>query len=215
MCGRTIPSREWRSARAHADHGVMTAVTALRPFAHELRLRRRLRRWSQLDLALRAGTTQRYLSYLEQGRSHPGRAMVVRLAESLELSLRERNALLISAGYAPVFGESGIDAPQLEPVRTALRSVLSGHMPYPALIASQYGNLVDANAAFGLFTEGCAPELLKPPVNVRRLALHPGGLGRRVINLPEWGRHVTEAMRNRAWISPDPQADQLIADARG
>ena len=212
MCGRTIPSREWRSARAHADHGVMTAVTALGPFAHELRLWRRLRRWSQLDLALCAGTTQRYLSYLEQGRSHPGRAIVVRLAESLELSLRERNALLMSAGYAPVFDESGIDAPQLEPVRTALRSVLSGHMPYPALIACQYGNLVDANAAFGLFTEGCAPELLKPPVNVRRLALHPGGLGRRVINLPEWGRHVTEAMRNRAWISPDPQADQLIAE---
>jgi transcriptional regulator with XRE-family HTH domain len=190
----------------------MTAVTALDPFAHELRRWRQLRRWSQLDLALRASTTQRYLSYLEQGRSHPGRAIVVRLAESLELSLRERNALLVSAGYAPVFGESGVDAPQLEPVRTALRSVLSGHMPYPALIACQYGNLVDANAAFGLFTEGCAPELLKPPVNVRRLALHPGGLGRRVINLPEWGRHVTEAMRNRARISPDPQADQLIAE---
>jgi transcriptional regulator with XRE-family HTH domain len=170
----------------------MTAVTALGPFAHELRRWRQLRRWSQLDLALRAGTTQRYLSYLEQGRSYPGRAIVVRLAESLE--------------------ESGIDAPQLEPVRTALRSVLSGHMPYPALIACQYGNLVDANAAFDLFTEDCAPELLKPPVNVRRLALHPGGLGRRVINLPEWGRHVTEAMRNRARISPDPQADQLIAE---
>ena len=212
MCGHTIPSREWRSARHMPIMGVMTAVTDLGPFAHELRRWRRLRRWSQLDLALRAGTTQRYLSYLEQGRSHPGRAMVVRLAESLELSLRERNALLMSAGYAPVFDESGIDAPQLEPVRTALRSVLSGHMPYPALIACQYGNLVDANAAFGLLTEGCAPELLKPPVNVRRLALHPGGLGRRVINLPEWGRHVTEAMRNRARISPDPQADQLIAE---
>jgi len=212
MCGHTIPSREWRSARHMPIMGVMTAVTDLGPFAHELRRWRRLRRWSHLDLALRTSTTQRYLSYLEQGRSHPGRAMVVRLAESLELSLRERNALLMSAGYAPVFDESGIDAPQLEPVRTALRSVLSGHMPYPALIAGQYGNLVDANAAFGLLTEGCAPELLKPPVNVRRLALHPGGLGRRVINLPEWGRHVTEAMRNRARISPDPQADQLIAE---
>ena len=187
---------------------VMTAG----PFAHELRHWRRLRRWSQLDLALRADTTQRYLSYLEQGRSQPGRAMVVRLAESLQLSLRERNALLLSAGYAPVFDESGIDAPRLEPVRAALRSVLRGHMPYPAMIVCQYGNLIDANAAFGLFTEDCAPELLRPPVNVRRLALHPEGLASRVVNLPEWGRHVTEAMRNRARISPDPRADELIAE---
>ena len=187
---------------------VMTAG----PFAHDLRHWRRLRRWSQLDLALRADTTQRYLSYLEQGRSQPGRAMVVRLAESLQLSLRERNALLLSAGYAPVFDESGIDAPRLEPVRAALSSVLRGHMPYPAMIVCQLGNLIDANAAFGLFTEDCAPELLRPPVNVRRLALHPAGLASRVINLPEWGRHVTEAMRNRTRISPDPQADELIAE---
>ena len=187
---------------------VMTAG----PFAHELRRWRGLRRWSQLDLALRADTTQRYLSFLEQGRSQPGRAMVVRLAESLRLSLRERNALLLSAGYAPVFDESGIDAPRLEPVRAALSSVLRGHMPYPAMIVCQYGNLIDANAAFGLFTEDCAPELLRPPVNVRRLALHPQGLASRVINLPEWGRHVTEAMRNHARISPDPRADELIAE---
>jgi transcriptional regulator with XRE-family HTH domain len=191
---------------------VMTMVTAAGPFAHELRRWRHLRGWSQLDLALLADTTQRYLSYLEQGRSQPGRAMVVRLAESLQLSLRERNELLASAGYAPVFDESGIDAPQLEAVRTALKSVLRGHMPYPALIVGKYGDLIDANAAFALFTQGCAPDLLQPPVNVRRLALHPAGLAGRVINLPEWGRHVTEAMRSRARVSPDPRADQLIAE---
>ena len=196
----------------HGDSGIMTSVVAPGPFAHELRRSRRMRGWSQLDLAIRADTTQRYLSYLEQGRSQPGRAMVVRLAESLELSLRERNALLMRAGYAPAFEESGLDAPQLEPVRTALKNVLSGHMPYPALIVSQYGDLIEANAAFDLFTQDCAPELLQPPVNVRRLALHPEGLASRVINLPEWGRHVTEAMRNRARISPDPQADALIAE---
>lgn len=182
------------------------------PFAHELRRWRRLRGWSQLDLALVADTTQRYLSYLEQGRSQPGRAMVLRLAESLQLSLRERNELLLSAGYAPVFDASGIDSPHLAPVRTALESVLRGHMPYPALIVCQYGNLIDANAAFDLFTEDCAPELLRPPVNVRRFALHPEGLASRVINLPEWGRHVTEAMRGRARISPDPRTDELIAE---
>lgn len=195
--------------------GTMTTVAEAGPFARELRRWRDLRRWSQLDLAIRADTTQRYLSYLEQGRSQPGRAMVVRLAESLDLSLRERNGLLMAAGYAPAYDELGLDAPQLEPVRTALRTVLDGHMPYPALVADRHGDLFDANAAFDLFTDGCAPELLRPPVNVRRLALHPEGLARRVINLPEWGRHVTEAMRNRTRISPDPELDVLIDELEG
>ena len=190
----------------------MTMVAAGSRFADELRRWRRLRGQSQLDLALLADTTQRYLSYLEQGRSQPGRTMVVRLAESLQLSLRERNHLLGAAGYAPVFEETELSAPQLEPVRAALTGLLRGHMPYPALIVGRYGNLIEANAAFDLFTEGCAPELLQPPVNVRRLALHPSGVARRIINLPEWGRHVTEAMRNRARISPDPRAEELIAE---
>jgi len=165
----------------------MTMVAAASPFAHELRRWRRLRGQSQFDLALLADTTQRYLSYLEQGRSQPGRTMVLRLAESLQLTLRERNQLLGAAGYASVFEESDLNAPQLEPVRTALTSLLRGHMPYPALIADKHGDLIEANAAFDLFTEGCAPELLYAPVNVRRLALHPAGLARRIINLPEWG----------------------------
>jgi transcriptional regulator with XRE-family HTH domain len=195
--------------------GIMTTVTEPRPFARELRRWRGVRRWSQLDLAIRAGTTQRYLSYLEQGRSQPGRTVVLRLAESLGLSLRERNALLLSAGYAPAFAESGLDAPQLRPVRAALRSVLEGHMPYPALIVDRHSTLVDANAAFILFFEDCAPELCRPPVNVHRLALHPDGLARRVVNLPEWGRHVTEALRTRARVSLDAELDALVAELEG
>ncbi|MFC1411961.1 helix-turn-helix domain-containing protein [Streptacidiphilus sp. N1-12] len=193
----------------------MTTEAAPSRFAGELRRWRGLRHWSQLDLAIAADTTQRYLSFLERGRSRPGREMVVRLAESLGLTLRERNALLLSAGYAPAFDESSLDAPQLEPVRAALRSVLDGHLPYPAVIVSRLGALIDANAAFGLFTEGCAPELCRPPLNVRRLALHPEGMARRVLNLPEWGRHVTEAMRSRLRISPDPQAEELLAELEG
>lgn len=197
------------------QHSIVTTVVEPGPFARELRRWRDHRRWSQLDLAIRADTTQRYLSYLEQGRSRPGRAMVVRLAESLDLSLRERNALLLTAGYAPAYDELGLDAPQLEPVRTALRTVLDGHLPYPALVADQYGSLLEANRAFDLFTEGCAAELLASPVNVRRLAVHPRGLAPRVINLPEWGRHVTEAMRNVARISPDPELDALVDELEG
>jgi transcriptional regulator with XRE-family HTH domain len=197
------------------DGSMTTAITTRTesgPFALELRRWRGLRHWSQLDLAIAADTTQRHLSFLEQGRSHPGREMVVRLAESLGLTLRERNGLLLSAGYAPAFEESGWDAPRLEPVRTALRTVLDGHMPYPALIVTQRGILVDANAAFGLFTEGCAPELLRPPINVRRLALHPEGMAQRVLNLPEWGRHVTVALRNRLRTSPDPEQEKLVEE---
>ncbi|RAG81297.1 transcriptional regulator [Streptacidiphilus pinicola] len=181
-------------------------------FATELRRWRALRHWSQLDLAIAADTTQRHLSFLEQGRSRPGREMVIRLAESLGLTLRERNALLLSAGYAPAFEESGLDAPGLEPVRAALRSILDGHLPYPAVVVTRRGVLVDANAAFAVFTEGCAPELLRPPVNVRRLALHPRGMARRVLNLPEWGRHVTESMRTRLRASPDPEQESLLAE---
>jgi transcriptional regulator with XRE-family HTH domain len=190
----------------------MTTVVESSQFARELRRWRGLRHWSQLDLAIAADTTQRYLSFLEQGRSRPGREMVVRLAETLGLTLRERNALLLAAGFAPAFDESGLDAPRLEPVRTALRSVLDGHQPYPAVIVSRHGVLIDANAAFGLFSEGCVPELLRPPVNVRRLAMHPEGLAKRVLNLPEWGRHVTEAMRERLRISPDPEQEKLLAE---
>ncbi|SUA42177.1 Uncharacterised protein [Nocardia africana] len=197
---------------AGADDDPMTTVAQPGPFAQELRRWRGLRRWSQLDLAIRADTTQRHLSYLEQGRSRPGRAIVLRLAESLELSLRERNALLATAGYAPAYDESGMDAPQLAPVRDALRTILSGHMPYPALIADRYGCLIEANAAFDVFTDGCAPDLLTAPINVRRLALHPDGLAPRVINFPEWGRHVTESMRARNRRSPDPRAEELVAE---
>lgn len=181
-------------------------------FAHQLKRWRTLRRVSQLDLAIRADTTQRYLSFLEQGRSHPGRTMVVRLAESLELSLRERNGLLLAAGYAPPFPESRLDTPELAPVRNALDRILEGHLPYPAVVVRPYGILVAANAAFDLLTEGAAPELLEPPVNVLRLALHPDGLARRVLNLPEWGRHVTESLRGRAMRSPDPELDACIAE---
>ena len=164
---------------------------------------------------MRAGTTQRYMSFLEQGRSRPGRAMVVRLAESLGLSLRERNDLLAAAGYAPVFPESSLDAPALRPVREAIGTILEGHMPYPAVVARPYGEIVGANAALTVLTAGAAPELLAPPVNVLRLAVHPDGMGRRVENLPEWGRHIIENLRNQALRSPDPRLDEFVAELEG
>ncbi|MEW9528563.1 helix-turn-helix domain-containing protein [Microbispora sp. NPDC049125] len=193
----------------------MTVLAPPDRFAHVLRRWRTRRRVSQLDLAIRADTTQRHLSFLEQGRSRPGRAMVIRLAESLDLSLRERNELLLAAGYAPIYAESSLDAPELGPVREALVRILDGHLPYPAVVVRPYGELVAANRAFDVLSEGAAPALLEPPVNVLRLALHPDGTARRVRNLADWGRHITGNLRGQARLSPDPRLEELIAELDG
>jgi len=191
------------------------ATVAPSRFATELRRWRRARRWSQLELALRAGTTQRHLSYMEQGRSAPGRTMVVRLAETLELSLRERNALLMAAGYAPVFPESSLDDDALRPVREALSRVLDGHMPYPAVAVRPYGEVVAANDAVAVLFEGAAEWLLSPPVNVLRLAVHPEGMAPRVGNLAEWGRHIVDSLRAQLLRSPDPALESFVSELEG
>jgi transcriptional regulator with XRE-family HTH domain len=193
----------------------MSTLVTPRPFAHELRRWRDARRVSQLELALRAGTTQRHVSYIEQGRSRPGRTMVVRLAESLELSLRERNALLLAAGYAPVFPESRLDDQALQAVREALEGILVGHLPYPAVVVGPSGDLVVANAAIEVLVAGAAPALLEPPLNLLRLAVHPDGMAPRVENLAEWGRHILENVRAKALRHPDERLDALVAEIEG
>lgn len=179
-------------------------------FPTALRERRTRRRLSQLDLALRAGTSQRYISFLESGRSTPGRDVVLRLAESLELPLRERNALLDTAGFTPAYPRTPLDGPTLASVRSALDHLLAGHLPYPAVIVDSYGDLVAANTAFGLLTNGAAAELLAPPVNVYRLALHPCGLAPRVANLAQWARHITERLRQEVARNPDRRLAELV-----
>jgi transcriptional regulator with XRE-family HTH domain len=173
-----------------------------RSFAPALRGWRRRRRVSQLELAARAGTTQRHVSFIQSGRSVPGRAMVVRLAESLEVPLRERNALLLAAGYAPSYPETRLDDPKLDPVRTALARILDGHRPYPAVIVDRHGDLVAANDAFWALTEGVAAPLRAPPVNVPRLLLHPQGMAPRIANLDQWAWHVIDALRQETMRNP-------------
>lgn len=139
--------------------------------------------------------------------------MVLRLAESLQLTLRERNELLLSAGFAPVYPESGLDEPALRPVRDALHRIIEGHMPYPAVIVRAYGEIVAANAAMSVLTEGAASWLLKPPVNVLRLALHPEGMAPRVVNLGAWGRHVVDSLvRLRALKGDAASLDAFIEE---
>ena len=184
-------------------------------FPTELRRWRTARRLSQMELATRAGTTQRHVSFVELDRSRPGRNVVMRLAESLDLTLRERNDLLISAGFAPAFPESPLDDAALRPIREALDRILDGHLPYPALVVRPHGILVTANRAFELFHEDVDPALLAPPVNLFRLALHPDGVAARVRNLPAWGRHITENLRAQLGRNPDPSLDALLVELEG
>ena len=202
MTTQTKPARRpVRPGQAASQGGGLAA--ALR----EWRGRRRV---SQLELALRAGTTQRHVSFIESGRSVPGRAMVVRLAESLEVPLRERNALLLAAGYAPAYPETHLGDPGLGPVRAALERILAGHQPYPAVIVDRHGDLVEANDGFGALTAGVAPELLTPPVSVPRVLLHPQGMAPRIINLDEWAWHVIDRLRQEVLNIPNGRLDALV-----
>jgi transcriptional regulator with XRE-family HTH domain len=178
-------------------------------FPAALKERRASRRLSQLELALRAGTTQRHLSFIESGRSVPGREMVVRLAESLGLPLRERNELLLRAGYAPAYPETALDSPDLAPVLTALTHILDAHMPYPAIVIDRYGQVVAANAGQRILTDGCAEHLHS---NAYRLALHPEGMAPRIANFAEWGWHVLNAMAAELARNPDERLAALHAE---
>lgn len=191
-------------------HAVAARPAGPQTFGAELRRWRQQRRVSQLELALRAGTTQRHLSFIESGRSVPGRAMVVRLAETLALPLRERNQLLLRAGYAPAYPESALGDEDLHAVREALRAILAGHEPYPAMIINRAGELLLANTACGLFFDNLPPHLLAPPVNTRRVALHPDGLASRIINFDAWAPHVTENLQRELRRNPDLGLQSLL-----
>lgn len=170
---------------------------------------RRRRRLSQLDLALHAGISARHLSFLETGRAHPSRGMVLRLAERLDVPLRDRNALLLAAGLAPAFGEHGIDDPALGLVRVALDTLLAAHAPWPALVVDRHWTLVAANAGVAALLDGVAAPLLVPPVNVLRLALHPDGLASRIANLAEFRADLLARLRRSADQTGDPELATL------
>jgi transcriptional regulator with XRE-family HTH domain len=193
---------------------VPTAQPPPRPVGELLRQWRERRRLSQLDLALQAGISTRHLSFVETGRSRPSRGMLLRLAEQLELPLRERNQLLLAGGYAPVYGQASLDAPEMAGVRAALRQVLAGHEPYPAVVVDRAWNLVDANASVAMFVGQVSPELLAPPANVLRLSLHPGGMATRIANLGEWRAHLLGRLRRQVALTGDPELAELHRELR-
>ena len=176
---------------------------------------RRRRRRSQMDLALDAGISTRHLSFVETGRSRPSAGLILRLAEQLDVPLRERNSLLLAAGYAPVYGERDFDDPELEPVRRAIQRVLTAHEPYPALAVGRQWEVVAMNGAMDVLIDDVAPELLEPPVNALRLALHPEGVAPRVLNLPEWRAHLLERLERQIAATADPGLRTLREELLG
>jgi transcriptional regulator with XRE-family HTH domain len=179
----------------------MIAMPQTQSVGDLLREWRQRRRMSQLDLSLEAEISTKHLSFLETGRSQPSREMILNLAERLDIPLRERNVLLVAAGYAPVFAERKLEDPALQAARKAMDLVLAGHEPYPALAVDRHWTLVAANAA-----------LLRPPVNVLRLSLHPKGLAPAIANLPEWRAHLLVRLRRQIEVSADPVLSELLAE---
>lgn len=184
-----------------------------RAFGDHLRTWRQQRHLSQLELADEADISTRHVSFMETGRTNPSRDMVLRLCERLAIPLRERNALLVAAGYAPMYRERALDDPALAAARQAVELVLKGHEPCPAIALDRCWNVVAANqAAQALLASHVSPELLAPPINVFRLSLHPQGLAPRIANLPQWRAHLFERLRQQIQATADPALIALQAE---
>ena len=194
-------------AVAYASPHVPTA-----PVGDLLRDWRQRRRLSQLDLALEAGVSTRHLSFVETGRAKPSPEMVLHLADELEVPLRERNRLLLAAGYAPVYEERALDEPEMQPVHDAIQLVLDGHDPYPAITVDRGWALVAHNRAAGLMMAGLPEDLLAPPANVLRASLHPDGLAPRIANLGQWKAHLLQRLAREAAVTGDPALRTLYAE---
>jgi len=187
-------------------------TTALRPVGDLLREWRQRRRLSQLDCAVEAEISSKHLSFLETGRSRPSREMLLKLAELLEVPLRERNALLISAGFAPMFAERKLDDPSLQAARDAMEMVLKGHEPYPAIAVDRHWTLLAANRAVAPMLTDIKAQLLAAPMNVLRASLHPDGLAPRIVNLGQWRAHIFARLRRQIEVSADPALTALLEE---
>ncbi|XXR63388.1 helix-turn-helix transcriptional regulator [Sorangium sp. So ce385] len=187
-------------------------MSAHPPVGGLLREWRQRRRMSQLDLACQADISTRHLSFLETGRAQPSREMVIHLAERLDVPLRDRNQLLVAAGFAPLYPERSLDDPALAAARKAVDLVLAGHEPYPAVAVDRHWTLVAANGALGPLLAGADPALLRPPINVLHLSLHPQGLAPRIENAAEWRAHLLARLRRQIEVSADPVLVKLLED---
>lgn len=174
-----------------------------------LREWRKRRNLSQFELALRSAVSGRHLSFIETGRARPSREMVLHLAQRLDIPLRDRNRLLLAAGYAPLYVERSLDDDAMASVRAALDRFLAAHEPYPAVVVDRHWNMVAANRAVAVLTEGVTPWLLEPPANALRATLHPDGMAPHILNLGEWSRHLLARLRREAEATGDEALREL------
>jgi transcriptional regulator with XRE-family HTH domain len=185
-----------------------------RTFGDQLRDWRQRRHLSQLDLAAEVDISTRHLSFVETGRSQPSRAMVLRLAERLNVPFRERNALLAAAGFAPLYAVRPLTDPALSSARAAVDLILSGHEPYPALLVDRHWTILATNRAVPPLLAGVDESLLTPPVNALRLTLHPQGLAPRIENLAQWREHLLARVARDLEITADPALAALLTELR-
>jgi transcriptional regulator with XRE-family HTH domain len=176
---------------------------------------RQRRKLSQLDVATRSAVSARHLSFIENGRSKPSREMVLHLAQRLEIPLRERNRLLLAAGYAPGYTEHSLDDRDLAPVRDALDRLLAAHEPYPALVVDRHWDIVAHNRGVDFIVKDVSPHLLSPSPNALRIALHPDGLAPRIANFGEWSAHLTARLRREIEVASDVQLIALLDELTG
>jgi transcriptional regulator with XRE-family HTH domain len=165
-----------------------------------------------MSLALEADVSTRHVSFLETGRAKPSRDMLLRLAEPLDIPLRERNELLVAAGFAPIYQERELDAPALRAARDAVQRVLKGHEPFPALAVDRHWTMLAANDAVAPLLVGVGKELLRSPINVLRLSLHPHGLASRILNFDEWKEHLVNRLQRQIEVSGDPVLIDLLKE---
>lgn len=205
----TCPGRRYRAPMAATATRSPTVGDLLKDW-------RRRRRYSQLELSLETAVSARHLSFVETGRSRPSRELLLHLAEHLEIPLRERNQMLLAAGYAPHYDETPLDDEGMAPVREALDRILAGHEPFPSVVVNQRWDLVTANApALRILADGVAPHLLEAPVNALRVNLHPEGLAPRIANFDEYAGHLVMRLQRQALLSQDPAMEELLDEVLG
>jgi transcriptional regulator with XRE-family HTH domain len=201
-----VPDEAVRNTEAVTTVDVQTPA-----FGSLMRDWRQRRRLSQLDLAIEADVSPRHVSFIETGRSSPSRAMVLRLADVLDVPLREQNQLLLAAGLAPVYGERSLDDPDMAAVREGIERVLNAYNPFPCVVVDRGWQIVLANAGAGVLLDGVAPSLLERP-NALRIALHPEGLAPRIRNLSQWRHHLIERLRREAAVSGSTELSSLLTE---
>jgi transcriptional regulator with XRE-family HTH domain len=190
---------------------LMQALRA--PIGEQLRSWRERRQLSQLELSLVADVSARHLSFVENGRAQPGRDLILRLAKELDVPLRDRNALLVSAGFAPVFRQRQFDDPSFDPVRAIIAATLETHKPFPAYVIDRHWSVVASNSAIPELFEGVDPELLIAPINVVRMILHPRGIAPRLLNFSTWRRHYLAQLRRQITLTGDTILQELYREA--